>query len=87
MRRFVREVDSSASGGNSAPSHGAGCSAPAADDDDEVVMIEEEVGIKCPYTQHIMKFPIRHKHCGHSYEKDAILDFIRRRMSTGIPAK
>ena len=56
MRRFVREVDSSASGGNSAPSHGGGGSAPADDDDDEVVMIEEEVGIKCPYTQHIYLF-------------------------------
>ena len=50
------------------------------DDDDEVIMTEEEVGIKCPYTQQVMKYPIRNKHCGHNYEKEAILDFIRRRM-------
>ena len=70
---------SPASGSNSTSTHGGG--SPADDgNDDEVVMTNEEIGIKCAYTQQIMKFPIRNKHCGHNYERDAILDFIRRRM-------
>ena len=45
-------------------------------DDDDCIMLAEEVGIKCPYTQKVMKFPIKNKHCGHNYEKDAIFEFI-----------
>ena len=49
------------------------------DDDDDVIMTEEEVGIKCPYTQQVMKMPIRNKICGHNYEKAAIQEFIIRK--------
>lgn len=54
--------------------------APAADDDDDdVIMTSEEVGVKCPYTQSVMKEPIRNKICGHNYEKAAIHEFILRK--------
>lgn len=49
------------------------------DDEDDVVMTSEEVGIKCPYTQQVMKEPYRNKICGHNYERAAILEFISRR--------
>jgi len=53
--------------------------APADDDDDDVIMTQEEVGMKCPYTQQVMKFPMRNKICGHNYERDAIKEFILRK--------
>jgi len=49
------------------------------DDDDDVIMTSEEIGIKCPYTQQVMKEPMRNKLCGHNYEKMAILEFIMRK--------
>lgn len=49
------------------------------DDDDDVIMTSEEVGIKCPYTQQVMKEPVRNKTCGHNYEKLAIQEFILRK--------
>lgn len=49
------------------------------DDDDDVIMTSEEIGIKCPYTQQVMKEPMRNKLCGHNYEKMAILEFIVRK--------
>ena len=52
----------------------------AADDDDDVVMTSEEVGVKCPYTQAVMKEPIRNKICNHNYEKMAIHEFIMRKQ-------
>ena len=53
--------------------------AAADDDDDDVIMTQEEVGMKCPYTQQVMKFPMRNKICGHNYERDAIKEFILRK--------
>ena len=73
LTEYVRDPDSAESAEVS--------SATDAGEDDDLIMTEEEVGIKCPYTQQIMKFPIRNKNCGHNYEKDAILDFIRRRLN------
>jgi len=49
------------------------------DDDDDVIMTQEEVGIKCPYTQQVMKEPVRNKVCGHNYERMAIMEFIVRK--------
>ena len=49
------------------------------DDDDDVIMTSEEIGIKCPYTQQVMKEPMRNKLCGHNYERMAILEFIMRK--------
>lgn len=54
---------------------------PMDDDDDDLIMTQEEVGIKCPYTQQIMKDPIRNKVCGHSYERQAIQEFILRKKT------
>jgi len=60
---------------------------PVDDDDDDVIMTQEEVGIKCPYTQQVMKDPVRNKHCGHNYEKVAIMEFIARRRGKTNNAK
>ena len=49
------------------------------DDDDDVIMTQEEVGVKCPYTQQVMKDPVRNNICGHNYEKTAIQEFILRK--------
>ena len=49
------------------------------DDDDDVIMTQEEVGIKCPYTQQVMKEPIRNKICNHNYEGAAIQEFMLRK--------
>ena len=48
-------------------------------DDDDIVMTEEEIEIKCPYTQMVMMEPMRNKVCGHNYEKTAIEQFIKRK--------
>jgi len=64
----MNEVASSISGG-----------AVTEEDDDDVIMTQEEVGMKCPYTQQVMKFPMRNKICGHNYERDAIKEFILRK--------
>jgi hypothetical protein len=69
FERLVNEVSSSTSGG----------SAVADDDDDDVIMTQEEVGMKCPYTQQVMKWPVCNKICGHNYERDAIQEFIQRK--------
>ena len=49
------------------------------DDDDDVIMTCEEIGVKCPYTQQVMKEPTRNTLCGHNYERAAIVEFIVRR--------
>lgn len=49
------------------------------DDDDDLIMTSEEVGYKCPYTQKVMKEPVKNKHCGHNYEREAIQMFIDRK--------
>ena len=49
------------------------------EDDDDVIMTSEEVGVKCPYTQSVMKEPVKNKICGHNYEKMAINEFILRK--------
>lgn len=46
------------------------------DDDDDIIMTQQELGIKCPYTQQVMKNPVMNKKCRHNYEKDAIFEFI-----------
>jgi SUMO ligase MMS21 Smc5/6 complex component len=67
--KLVNDVAASATNGN----------ATAADDDDDVIMTQEEVGVKCPYTQQVMKQPVRNVICGHNYESAAILEFIARK--------
>jgi len=66
--KLMNEVAASVSGG-----------AVTDEDDDDVIMTQEEVGMKCPYTQQVMKFPMRNKICGHNYERDAIKEFILRK--------
>ena len=39
--------------------------------------------MKCPYTQQVMKEPIKNRICQHNYEKAAILEFIARRKAKG----
>lgn len=56
------------------------CSGPGTtDDDDDVIMTQEEIGVKCPYTQQVMKYPVRNIICGHNYERTAIQEFIMRK--------
>ena len=50
----------------------------AEEEDDNNMYKEENVCIKCPYTQQVMKEPMRNKLCGHSYEKEAIEEYMSR---------
>ena len=56
---------------------------PDDDDDDDLIMTSEELTIKCPYTQQVMKEPYRNKICSHNYEREAIIEFIRLRQAKG----
>ena len=47
--------------------------------DEDIIMTSEEVGIKCPYTQQVMKEPYYNEICGHNYERAAVLDYISRK--------
>ncbi|XP_071958663.1 E3 SUMO-protein ligase NSE2-like [Antedon mediterranea] len=47
------------------------------EDSQEFVMTQMEISLKCPITQSEMTEPMKNKHCGHSYEKAAISNYIR----------
>ena len=49
-------------------------------DDEDMVMTQAETITKCPITLQDMKDPVKNKHCGHSYDKDAISQMLKRPM-------
>ncbi|KAH3820805.1 E3 SUMO-protein ligase NSE2-like [Dreissena polymorpha] len=46
----------------------------------EIEVSQETLTFKCPYTGKVMECPMRNKHCGHSYERDGILQYIKQRQ-------
>ncbi|KAK4201068.1 zinc-finger of the MIZ type in Nse subunit-domain-containing protein [Triangularia verruculosa] len=55
------------------PVKGAG----GAEEDDELVVEREIVDLKCPLSLQTFKAPYSNHKCKHTFEKDAIMDFIR----------
>ncbi|KAF2649888.1 hypothetical protein K491DRAFT_159985 [Lophiostoma macrostomum CBS 122681] len=49
-----------------------------ADDDDDIIMDRATVSTRCPLTFQQFKDPYTSKKCPHTFEKNAILEFIRR---------
>jgi len=47
--------------------------------DGEVEISQEVMNTKCPYTGMEMVNPVRNKHCGHSYDREGILQYIKQR--------
>ncbi|NXP80794.1 NSE2 ligase, partial [Ramphastos sulfuratus] len=47
--------------------------------DEDIAVTQSQMNFICPITQMEMKRPVRNKVCGHVYEEDAILKFIRSR--------
>ena len=48
--------------------------------DDEDLMVEEETQtFKCPYTGKEMVDPVKNTTCGHSYDKEGIMIYIKQR--------
>lgn len=52
---------------------------PSCSVDDDVEMTQQTVNTKCPYTGKEMVMPMRNKICGHNYEKEGILQYIKQR--------
>jgi len=53
-------------------------------DDDSLVLdeIDSQFGHKCPITQKEIVVPYRNRHCGHVFEHDAVLQYIRDVQNT-----
>ena len=49
----------------------------AADDDDDLVVEREIRDLKCPLSLRMMKDPYSNHKCQHTFEKSAIMDFLR----------
>lgn len=48
--------------------------------DDEDLMVQEETqNFKCPYTGQEMVEPVKNTACGHTYDKEGILVYIKQR--------
>jgi len=46
------------------------------DDDEEVEVVSEQKSLKCPFTQMRMKKAIKDSVCGHSFDHDAIMNYV-----------
>jgi hypothetical protein len=60
------------------PAPGVTATQGGADDDDDIVMDRATVSTRCPLTFQQFKDPYTSKKCPHTFEKNAILEFIRR---------
>ncbi|XP_052778778.1 E3 SUMO-protein ligase NSE2-like [Mya arenaria] len=49
-------------------------------EDDDIEMTQE-INTKCPYTGMDMVHPVRNKLCGHNYEREGIMQYIKQRMN------
>ncbi|NWZ68115.1 NSE2 ligase, partial [Acrocephalus arundinaceus] len=47
--------------------------------DEDIAVTRSQMNFICPMTQMTMQRPVRNKVCGHSYEEDAILNFIKQK--------
>ncbi|XP_042321740.1 E3 SUMO-protein ligase NSE2 [Sceloporus undulatus] len=45
--------------------------------DEDIAVTQSQINFICPITQEEMRKPVKNKICGHTYEKDAILELIR----------
>ncbi|XP_031566932.1 E3 SUMO-protein ligase NSE2-like [Actinia tenebrosa] len=52
-------------------------------EDADLIMSQATERTTCPITTVEMKKPMRHKKCGHNYEKEAIIQHIKRAVSKG----
>ncbi|KAL4226175.1 hypothetical protein ACF0H5_014161 [Mactra antiquata] len=48
---------------------------------DDDIEVTQEINTKCPYTGMQMVKPVTNKHCGHNYDKDGILQYIKQRKN------
>lgn len=60
------------------PALGVTATQEGAEDDDDIVIDKATVSVRCPITFQQFKEPYTSKKCPHSFEKTAILEFIRR---------
>jgi len=49
--------------------------------DTDLAVTNETQTYKCPYTGKKMVEPVKNTSCGHSYEKEAILAYIKQRKN------
>ncbi|KAL2264861.1 hypothetical protein VTJ83DRAFT_7371 [Remersonia thermophila] len=54
-----------------------------ANDDDDLVVEREIIDLKCPLSLQVMKEPYSNHRCKHTFEKSAILEFLRSSGGTG----
>lgn len=47
--------------------------------DEDLIVTQAQASVKCPYTGQEMVNPVKNKHCGHSYDLDGILEFIKNK--------
>ncbi|XP_060084975.1 E3 SUMO-protein ligase NSE2-like [Ylistrum balloti] len=52
---------------------------PSSTGDDDVAMTQPEINTRCPYTGMEMKNPVKNKACGHKYDKEGILQYIKNK--------
>ena len=55
-------------GGNAAEDDGS---------DDEIAVARENISLRCPLSLTVMKEPYSHKKCKHTFEKEAIMDYLK----------
>ncbi|KAK3087711.1 hypothetical protein FSP39_009508 [Pinctada imbricata] len=49
--------------------------------DEDLAMTQSEQSTRCPYTGKDMVIPVRNRHCGHRYDKDGIMHYIKTKKS------
>jgi hypothetical protein len=54
------------------------------DDDDEIQVVRSAGSLKCPLTSMLLEEPVKSKHCGHTYSKQAILSHLRVRKQCPV---
>ncbi|ELU09037.1 hypothetical protein CAPTEDRAFT_158041 [Capitella teleta] len=47
--------------------------------DGDLIMTQGVQSTKCPYTQQEMEYPVKNKHCGHTYDREGIAALIKHR--------
>ncbi|XP_045173179.1 E3 SUMO-protein ligase NSE2-like [Mercenaria mercenaria] len=43
----------------------------------DVQFVKEHVSVICPYTRCVMKEPVKNKICGHTFDKYAMMDYLK----------
>ena len=55
------------------------------DDEEEITVGKSVKSVKCPLTLKLMEVPMKSKVCGHSYGKEAIIQYIGRARQKKCP--